>query len=408
MHKNIVWRLLRRNISAGQLTGYAVANLVGLAIVLTAIQFYRSVTSVWDSEDSFISRDYIIISKKINSGMTSIFGGKTSTEFSDDEIADIKQQPWARRTGQFTACDFNVSASLDMGGKGISTALFLESIPTDFFDVLPKQWSFTPDSGSPVPIIISKDYLTLYNFGFAASRGLPQVSESMVSMLPLRLSISGAGKQQWIDARIVGFSSRLNTIAVPQEFMEWANSRFGENGPSAPSRIIIETSKPGDPAIDSYLDAHGYESAGDKVNSGRAAYFLSVATATVISVGTVISLLALFILLLSIWLLLHKNRTKLYNLMMLGYSPNAVARYYYIMIGAINAAVFIGAIVLTIIANHLWSTPMSQIGVHPASPWVAILIGACIMIATTAINFMAIRLNITKTFPSPQRKQQNI
>lgn len=62
--KNIVWRLLRRNISAGQLAGYALANFVGLAIVLTAIQFYRDINNVWDADDSFISRDYLIISKK--------------------------------------------------------------------------------------------------------------------------------------------------------------------------------------------------------------------------------------------------------------------------------------------------------------------------------------------------------
>ena len=55
--KDIVWRLLKRNISAGQLIGYAVANFVGLSIVLTAIQFYRDVTAVWDGDDSFISRE---------------------------------------------------------------------------------------------------------------------------------------------------------------------------------------------------------------------------------------------------------------------------------------------------------------------------------------------------------------
>ena len=64
MSKNIVWRLLRRNISAGQLAGYALANLAGLAIVLTAIQFYRDITTVWDDEDSFISNDYLIYPRK--------------------------------------------------------------------------------------------------------------------------------------------------------------------------------------------------------------------------------------------------------------------------------------------------------------------------------------------------------
>ena len=62
---NPIRRLLRRNISAGQIAGYAVANLVGLLIVLTAIQFYRDVTSVSQAEDSFVSDDYLIISKRV-------------------------------------------------------------------------------------------------------------------------------------------------------------------------------------------------------------------------------------------------------------------------------------------------------------------------------------------------------
>ena len=98
MAKNIVWRLLRRNISGGQIAGYALANLVGLAIVLTAIQFYRDVTTVWEDEDSFISEDYMIISKKVN-GLGSFLGGSgagSPTVFSEEEIADIASHPWAR------------------------------------------------------------------------------------------------------------------------------------------------------------------------------------------------------------------------------------------------------------------------------------------------------------------------
>ena len=41
----MVWNLLRKNISAGQMAGYAVATLVGLAIVVGALQFYRDISS---------------------------------------------------------------------------------------------------------------------------------------------------------------------------------------------------------------------------------------------------------------------------------------------------------------------------------------------------------------------------
>ncbi len=40
---NPIRRLLRRNISGGQIAGYAIANLAGLVIVLTALQFYDNI-----------------------------------------------------------------------------------------------------------------------------------------------------------------------------------------------------------------------------------------------------------------------------------------------------------------------------------------------------------------------------
>lgn len=404
MKRSIVWQLLRRNISVAQLTGYAVANLLGLAIVLTAVQFYRDVTSAWEADDSFISRDYLIISKKVEG----ISLGKSALEFTPSEISDIESQPWLRRLGRFSAAGFNVSASLDMWGKGMSTALFLEAIPDEFFDVKPQGWQWNPESPDgrlpEVPIIISKDYLTLYNFGFAASRGYPQLSEATIGQLPLNVSISGNGRQMTVQGRIVGFSSRLNTFAVPDDFLLWANSRLSDQPDANPSRLILEVNTPGDPAINRYLDKHGYEAAGDKADNGRAAYFLSVLTAVVIAVGTVISLLAFFILLLSIYLLLQKNREKLRSLMMLGYRPSAVAAHYYAIIAIINSAVLIGAVIVMLIARHLWSVPLAEIGVEGSGPWIAITVGLAIVALITLGNIWAIRSNIRHTFPHPGRE----
>ena len=393
--KDIVWRLLKRNISAGQLIGYAVANFVGLSIVLTAIQFYRDVTAVWDGDDSFISRDYMIISRKVE-GLGSLTG-KSDATFSDADITEIESQPWVRRVGEFTASSFNVAASVEMGGRGMSTALFFESIPSEFFDVMPSEWDFDP-ADPVVPIILSKDYLSLYNFGFASSRGLPQLNEAMIGMVPLKVSVSGNGRQQWLPARIVGFSSRLNTIAVPEQFMEWANERFAEEPVSPPSRLIIEVSRPGDPAIKEFLQSHGYESAGDKADNGKAAYFLSVVTAVVIVVGAIISLLSFFILMLSIYLLLQKNRTKLHDLMLLGYSPGMVSSRYCRMVVAINIIVLVAAIAVVLVGRHLWGGALSSLGLSSTSPWPAIVTGLAIMLLITVVNIISIRRTMMRYF----------
>lgn len=354
MSNNTVWRLLRHNISAGQIAGYALASFVGLAIVLTAIQFYRDVSSVWNDDDSFISKDYLILSKRVE-GVSGLFGRSSAsagdTRFSEQDIADIASRPWVRKVGRFSSASFNVYAKVELGGSSMGSALFLESIPDEFFDVTPKEWTYEPGRSSYVPVILSKDYLSLYNFGFATSRGMPQVSEEVIGMVPLKLSLSGNGRQEWVDARIVGFSSRLNTIAVPEEFMQWANKEFSETPAEAPSRLIVMLDRPGDPQVESYLEEHGYETAGDRADNGKAAFFLSVVTTVVIGVGLIISILAFFILMLSIYLLLQKNRTKIHDLMQLGYSPAQVSRHYHLIVIAVNAGVLLTAMAVMLAAS---------------------------------------------------------
>lgn len=392
---NVVWRLLRKNVSVSQIVGYALANLVGLSIVLTAIQFYNDINQVWEEEDSFFSKDYLIISKRVSS-INSLFG---NTAFSESDIEDIKSQPWTRKVGKFTAAAFDVRASVNLGGHGVSSALFLESIPDDFFDIKPDDWGFKPGQRE-VPIILSKDYLALYNFGFATTRGLPQLSESTIGKVPLKLYLSRASDNatEMYAARIVGFSSRMNTIAVPQDFLEWANDRYATDKNKMPSRLIIEVNSPGNPDITSYLEQNNYEVAGDKVDNGKASYFLSIITAVVVSVGIIICILAFFILMLSIYLLLQKNKEKLHDLMLLGYSPTQVARYYYQLVGLVNVVVLVLAIVLLLIAKMLWSAPLCELGVERASMIPSILIGVVIVGIITIGNFVAIARNVKNNF----------
>lgn len=394
---NTVWRLLRRNISAGQLVGYALANFVGLAIVLTAMQLYRDINSARSTEDSFITRDYLVLSKQVQ-GLN--LSGDADYTFTADERSELQAQPWAERVGEFTAADYNVAASVDFGGQHLSTYLFLESIPDDFFDIAPDGWAdYDPHNPSAiVPVVLSKDYLALYNFGFAASRGMPQVSEAVISSVPLRLSLSGNGVQRYVPARIVGFSSRLNTIAVPQKFLDATNAEFGESTVAPdPSRLIVEVNAPGDPAIRQYLDDHGYETAGDKNDNSRATRFLTILTAVVIAVGVLISALAFFVLLLSIYLLLQKNKEKIHDLILLGYTPRAVATHYYIIVAAVNGIVLLLSLGAMIAGSAMWGGQLRALGLEGASLWPTIAVGVAVMAGVTIQNFVAIYRRVSRS-----------
>lgn len=400
----MIWRLLKKNVSIAQIAGYAVANLVGLVIVLSAVRFYGDVsqaiyvdTDTSDSSMAVISPDYLVVSKPVS--LFNTISGASSV-FTDEDIEDISSQPWCVDVGAFTSADFNVAASVELGGQGVGTYLFLESIPGKFMDVKPKGWKFDAQKGTAaeIPIVISKDYLALYNFGFAGSRGLPQLSESLISDVPIALKLTGNGHSDYMRAKIVGFSSRLNTIAVPEEFMVWANSRYSAGSTHEPSRIIVKVNSPGNPEIETYFKDKGYEVAGDRIDSGRASYFLTVITSIVVSVGAVISLLAFFILMLSIYLLLQKSKEKISNLLLLGYTPMQVSMGYFKLVGVVNACVYVLSVGAMLVLSSTWESRLTILSIDASSPSTAIIVGLIIITAITALNYLAIYRIVRSSF----------
>ena len=383
--------MLRKHISTPQLIGFSIANLIGLTIVILAVQFYCDVLPVFTDEESFIRKDYLIITRNISSA-GAIMG--TSAEFSDEDIADIEQQPWCRRVGKFTSSKFSIIASIGGGSSPmIRTMFFFESIPNNFIDVDSTSWHFDPQRPQ-VPVILSREYLSLYNFGFAATQGMPKVSEGEVSSVPLTFNLAGNGHSDMMNGRIVGFSNRLNTIIVPDEFMRWANARYGTGEVQQPLRLVVEVNRPGDPKIQAYMDAHKYMIAGDKMASSKTYYFLTLIIIIVIVIGVLISLLSFFVLMLSIYLLLQKNTKKLQDLIMLGYSPRQVSAPYVKMVVLINVAVLIASIVLMLVARGCYMPMLREMGTNGGTIIPALIVAVVIMAAITAGTVWAIRRKV--------------
>lgn len=380
-----IWCLLRRNISKGQLLGYALANVVGLSVILIGIIFFGDSQNSNSDEDSFFSDDYVVLSKKV-AGI-----GFNPVAFSADDIEKLERQKWVLNVGKFTASQFAVNGSVSMGGRGLSTYLFFESVPDEFFDVTPKGWNFSPEERF-VPVILSKDYLTLYNFGFAIPQGLPQVSEEVVGAIPITLRLKGKDNvAEYFDAAVVGFSSRLNTIAVPQTFMDWANSRFGTDNVQSVSRLIVKIDRLAASEMNEYLDKEEIEIAGDKESAGNISEFLRVVSAVVASNGVVISLLALFILTLSIFLLLQKNKGTIRRLMLLGFSPKEISRYYDMAVLIANTVITIVATSIAICCRMLWQGQLQEIGLGGASILPMLCSAIAYLIFVTLFNMYVIR-----------------
>ncbi|MEG1684345.1 MAG: ABC transporter permease [Bacteroides sp.] len=390
----LVWKLLRQHISLPQLAGFFLANLFGMTIVLLGIQFYRDVVPLFTAGDSFIKKDYIIVTKKVST-LGSLVG--KSNSFSQADIDEIRDQAFAKGVGEFRPSQFSVSAGMGMESAGIhlSTDMFFESVPDEYVDVSLDKWHFEPGSHL-IPIIIPRNYLNLYNFGFAQARSLPKLSEGLMGMISLDIIMSGNGKQEQYKGNIVGFSNRLNTILVPEEFMSMANHAFAPNAKVEASRLIVEVRNPADDAIAKFFSNKGYETEDNKLDAGKTTYFLKLIIGIVLGVGVFISILSFYILMLSIYLLLQKNTTKLENLLLIGYSPARVALPYQLLTLGLNALVLILSIIGVAWARVHYLSVITQLfpQLEVGNLYVVEFIGVFLFAAVSVMNALAIRRKV--------------
>lgn len=396
---SLVWKLMRRHISLGQLAGFFFANLCGMVIVLLSIQFYQDVAPLFTEGDSFMKKDYIIVSKKVST-LGSMVG--KSSQFTAEEIDELKAEEFTKGVGEFTPSQFKVSAGVGMEqlGLNLSTAMFFESVPDKYVDVNLDEWHFEPGQ-EEVPIIIPRNYLNLYNFGFAQSRGLPQISEGVINMMNLDVRISGGGRRDTYRGRIAGFSNRLNTILVPESFMTWANVHYGEGGiRREPSRLIVEVDNPTDDRIARFFRERGYETEDDKLDAGKTTWFLKVVVGIVLSVGLLISVLSFYILMLSIYLLLQKNTTKLENLLLIGYGPHRVALPYQTLTIGLNAVVLLLSVGVVMWVRTLYLDVVEKMfpSLDAGGCWLMIAVGVLLFVAVSFFNVVAIRKKVLSLF----------
>lgn len=386
----LLLRLLKRHISPAQLLGFVLANLIGLGILLLGLQFYRDALTALSAKDSLMRADYLIISKQVSSGL---FGSRDNS-FSAEEIADLEQQPFVAALGRFTPSKFQVSAGLGLGsalGGGLSTYMFLEAVPDRFLDLKPSDWHWE-EGQQEVPLIIPRSYLGLYNSAFAQSQGLPLLSEATIGAIPLGLELRGGLEEQHYRGRIVGFSNRLNTLLVPEHFIQQMNRRLAPELPASPTRLILELHNPSDPAIALYLREHSYESEGERLASSQSMYFLRLLSGVVLGVGLLISALSAYLLLLSIYLLLQKNSRQLENLLLLGYSQRQLVLPYILLTLVLNLLALLAALGLVLWVRGYYLEAASRLVPEElgASLLPTLLLGLGLLVGTTLVNAVAI------------------
>ena len=95
------------------------------------------------------------------------------------------------------------------------------------------------------------------------------MSEGLVSLISFDLLLRGNGRQEQYKGKVIGFSSRLNAILVPESFLREANKRLAPDVPAASTRLIMTTGNLAEENVSQFMEDHGYEVEDDRLNTEK-------------------------------------------------------------------------------------------------------------------------------------------
>jgi hypothetical protein len=318
-------KLLLRTQHKSRLWAALFALCIGTTLLLISVLIWWNFRELLygKNQNDTLGSTYLIIGKRVTQQN---MGQANATLFTQQEIDSIRLVPEVQEVGLITSNHFPVYAKL--GGKlAFATDLPLESVPDNFIDKLPNEWKWEAGK-QELPIIISSQFLDIYNYVFAPSQGLPQLSESSVKNIALNLEAGSGNNLETYTAHVVGFSDRIGSVLAPQSFIDYGNRKYGKSGESnATSQLILKTKDPSNIRFANYLERHDYTTNSQNLRWSKIRAIVEV----VVSATGILALLLMgigtLVFILFIELTIARAQQSLTLLLQIGYGPRYISRF---------------------------------------------------------------------------------
>ncbi|ERP38916.1 FtsX-like permease family protein [Chitinivibrio alkaliphilus] len=381
--------LLFREIRLVHFTAASVGTLTGIVLLLLTLQLYLDIQKAFDIPQE--QQETLVIHKP---AATLAVSDVMNTAFSPEEQRALKDHEAVNAAAPFRRNLFEVTAFTGLGDllPTMSTKLFFESLPDSVLPNTPNNWEWK-EAGDTIDILLPRQYLNLYNFGFSQGQGLPQLPPDLVTQIPFRIRLRGAGKSDSFHGRIRGFTDSFNTLLVPESFLRWANATYGSQKEVEATRLLLITPDPTSTTLHDFLESAGYETEQPLFNARRISQIASFLFSVMGLLALGIILLALFIFVLTYQYIIDRSENSIRTLILLGYAPQTLSRFYVrtftlLFLPICGAALIIVGMVNTVLRPYLEAFTLSTPLIHPT---VYILVILLFCTAFLAVRFCVFR-----------------
>ncbi|CCG52721.1 Protein of unknown function, putative permease [Flavobacterium indicum GPTSA100-9 = DSM 17447] len=354
---------------------------LSFVLMLSCIQLYFNANDLLGKKNSD-SNYWLTLSKTITPDN---IGRKELLGFNKENIQEIEKWNGVKKVYPILSNDFKVSAD---GGSFIPfyTDMYLEAIDNDAIDV--QDLSEFKVQENTIPIIISREYLNLYNYGFALNQGLPQITEEFAKKIEVNINLTLKEKNLKYKGRLVGLSDRIHSVLVPKSFLDSLNNTQRKTAEQAAvfSRILVKVNDASDQDLISKMNEKGYESNQESLRSAKIKGKLFLVLKAIACIGLFIFLLCIFMIINSIKIQFLEQKDEVSIKYSLGYSPkkmvNQISRKFSI---SIAITIVICLLLLSVLQYYFAQAAIAN---NMLSSTIAVELWSAIVIIPLAVYFI--------------------
>jgi len=152
---------------------------------------------------------------------------KEKLYFTDEDLNQLKNLNGVKNVSKIYTSKFPSRIYIS-GLANFYSEIFLEAIDNEFLSVDTTNFNWNQNQ-KRLPLIISNEFLHLYNYSFSGANNLPVLTTESAKFIPLKIEIgSKLGSLEVYSAKVHDFSDRYLSILVPKNFMIWANNIFAD------------------------------------------------------------------------------------------------------------------------------------------------------------------------------------
>lgn len=375
--------LLRAQHKKARLWAALAALCVGTTLLLLSVMIWWNFNELLfgKSQNDSLGSTYLIVGKRVteqNMGM------KDATVFTPLELDSLSKAPQVQDVGVIASNRFPVWATMG-GNLAFATDMPLEAVPDNFIDNMPADWKWEPGNRN-LPIIISSQFLDIYNYVFAPSQNLPQLSQGSVKSLALNLKAGRGDSTETFLAHVVGFSDRIGSVLVPQSFIDYGNKRFGKQDvKEAPSQVILRTKDPSDTRFVDYLKRHDYNTNSQNLRWSKVRAIVEVVTGATGVLAVLLMGIGTLVFILFIELTIARAQNSLSLLLQIGYGPKYLSKFMVNRFLPMALGTVVVAVIITVAAQMITSNIVASQGLTlPSVPgwpvWTAVAVSTSVLV----------------------------